>query len=378
MLAACDEPPASIDFADTWALAPTPRVSIGIVDGDERYTFTRIVGARLMPDGGVLVADAIPSLTIYDSAGAFVRRFGRKGAGPGEFELLFHTPFPYRGDSIGVWDFGLSRVSVFDAGGTFGRLAPIFVPRRFWPAGTIPEQSCCHLPHALADGSFVLEYPGLIPTQPGPARHSMVTLTKVASDGSAGDTIGTFESELYRYDATAPNNVRAMRLNSRFVHAVVGDTIFAGNGEGPWLLRIVAGSPPDTIHIPQALVPVTPAVRDAYAAAWRAEYARRPEIFEGPPEELFEGEYATHLPAYTSLLHDGAGGLWLGQWALPFDRAPRWFHVYSTRGRPIARIALPWSARIGDIRGDRVALIESDSLGVEYVRAYDIIRNRPN
>jgi hypothetical protein len=206
----------------------------------------------------------------------------------------------------------------------------------------------------------------------------MVTLTSVAPDGTGSDTIGTFASQLYRHEPTAPSRVREIRLGPRFVHVVAGDTLFAGNGEGPWLLRIVLGSAPDTIRIPQTLAPVTPAIRDAYAAAWRAEYARRPEIFEGPPDDLFDGEYATHLPAYTSLVHDGAGGLWLGQWALPFDPEPRWFHVYSTRGRPIARIAIPWRARIGDIRGNRVALIESDSLGVEYVRTYDIIRNRQN
>src|SRR5687768_2647927 len=91
-LAACAEPPASIDLAATWSLSAEPVMTIGVADGDERYTFTNISGARLRRDGGVVISDAAPALMIYDSTGAFVRRIGRRGTGPGEFEYIHHPP----------------------------------------------------------------------------------------------------------------------------------------------------------------------------------------------------------------------------------------------------------------------------------------------
>jgi hypothetical protein len=377
LLIACADAPASLDTAAIWSLPPAPGISIGVADGDERYMFTTIIGARLLRNGGVVVADRLPALTIYDSTGAFVHRFGRSGSGPGEFQFLFNPPFVYRGDSIAVWDLGQRRVSVFDAAGTFVRAVPIHVPRQFWPPGTIPDQSCCSVRHALADGSFILEYPGLIPTEPGPDRYSTVTLARVRPDGSTADTIGAFTSRLYHSDPTAPRGTRGFRVTPRFAHDVGGDTVFAGNGAGAWVLRIVPGSAPDTITLEQREpVPLTEATRDAYAAAYRAEYARRPEIFEGPIDEFIEGKYPPHLPAYTGILYDGAGGLWLRQWQLPFVDDSVRFDVYSTRGRAVARFALPVASRIADVRGNRIALVETDSLGVEHVRVYDLVKAR--
>jgi hypothetical protein len=372
----CAERSVSIDSAETWSLAPTPRLSIGIADGDERYTFREIVGVNLLRDGGVLVADGLPSMAIYDSAGVFVRRWGRKGNGPGEFEVLWTAPFAYRGDSIATWDLVQRRLSVLDPTGGFARATKVIIQTLRTP-GTIPEQSCCVVLSALADGSFVLEFPGIIPTEPGPVRSSTITLARISPDGSPIDTLGGFASQRYRYDATARSKVRDLHAGPRFVYAVAGDTVFGGNGDGSWFLRIVPGSPPDTIRFPHAPIPITSAFKEEYANAWRAEFARNPRIFEGQVEELFEGEYAPHVPAYTELLHDPAGALWLRQWAMPFSRDSARFHVYSTGGRPIARLAIPSTSRVADIGRERVALIEADSLDVEYVRVYDIVRRRP-
>jgi len=372
-VAGCSERSASIEAVASWSLSATPRVAIGVADGDERYTFSRIVGATLLRDRGVLVADGLPSIALYDSAGVFVRRFGRKGSGPGEYELFWHPPFPYRGDSIATWDMGQRRVSVLGPTGAYGRSAKLVIGSVRAP-GTIPSQSCCRVLHALAEGAFVLEFPAAIPNEPGPNRRSTVTLATIAPDGGPRDTIGAFAAELYRYDPTATNRIRELRLSGRFTYDVAGDTVFAGNGDGPWFLRIVPGSRPDTVRFSHAAVPVTPELKEQYASAWRAEFARNPQRFEGAVERLFEGEYVSHLPTYTHLFHDPVGALWMRQWAMPFSGDSGLFNVYSTQGRQLARIAIPSTGWIADIRNDRVALIETDSLGVQYVRVYDIIR----
>ena len=127
-------------------------------------------------------------------------------------------------------------------------------------------------------------------------------------------------------------------------------------------------------QISVARVPVTDSVKQAYAEAYRAEYKRTPERFEGSVESLFDGEYVSHLPAYVQLRQDGAGHLWLSQWRLPYSSDSARMEIYSTRGVHVARIAFPADARIADIRGDRIALIATDSLGIETVRVHDIIR----
>ncbi len=71
--------------------------------------------------GQWLVVDIYdPGLKVYDAAGDFVRKIGRRGQGPGEFELpmaLHETP----GDSIEVADVALLRVSTLGPDLTFAR-----------------------------------------------------------------------------------------------------------------------------------------------------------------------------------------------------------------------------------------------------------------
>lgn len=335
--------------------------------------FRRITGVLMLRGGRVMIADAEPMLTIYDSAGRFVRRVGRRGNGPGEYERLFTPPLRYRGDSVIIWDIGSRRVSVFSDTGGFGRAFHVNVPRRFWPEGTIPDQSCCSMRWVLSDGQPVLEYPAAIPNRPGTDRASMTTLVRLTPEGTFADTIGAFESTWYRYDATKPNSIASLQLSGRFSYATIGDTVIGGNGDGPWLIRVAPGLR-DTIELPVKPVQVTDSTKQAYADAWRAEYRRNPQFFEGSPESLFDGRYVTHLPTFVRVFHDGAGRLWLAQWQPPFSEDSTRYDVYSTRGVPLGRLAIPAGTRIADLSGDRIALIATDSAGIESVRVHRIVR----
>jgi hypothetical protein len=119
---------------------------------------------------------------------------------------------------------------------------------------------------------------------------------------------------------------------------------------------------------------MTDEIIESFKQAYRDAYARMPERFEGAPTDLFDGEYAATVPAYASVHHDAAGNLWLGQWRLPYSEQPYTFHVYTQTGRPVARIALPGSVRVAFIAADRIGLIETDELGIQYVRIYDILK----
>ena len=376
MLGACDAaPPAvtSIERAPLWRLGPAPRLSIGVVDGDPNYMFRRVAGILRRPDGTVFIADVEPSLSLFDSAGRFVKQVGGRGTGPGEFAML-SRPFVYRHDSIAVWDFGQRRVSVFSANGTFARTAAVLVPRVHWPPGTSPTATCCRVVSALADGSFVLEFPSVVDRAPGPPRYGMVTLARLRADGAPLDTIGTFRDYRYVYDALARSKTRKVHHTMRFEFVTFGDTVIGGNGEGQFLLRVIRGAAPDTIRLAGTPVRVTDSLHAAFAQAYRDEFARNPGLFEGRLEDAFEGEHAEFLPAYTRVTADAAGRLWLGQWRMPFSSDSAWFHIYRSSGEPLARIRMPQDTWLMHLGADHVSLVESDSLGVQYVRVYDIIR----
>lgn len=84
---------------------------IGSLDR-ESDAFARVSFVALRAGGFVVVADdQMRFISLFDPAGRLVARTGRQGQGPGEYESPWLVAVA-RGDSVLVWDMGLSRVSV--------------------------------------------------------------------------------------------------------------------------------------------------------------------------------------------------------------------------------------------------------------------------
>ena len=57
-----------------------------LIEGAEEYLFGDITELAVAPDGSIYVFDRqVPALRKYDAKGKFVRTFGRKGQGHGEY-----------------------------------------------------------------------------------------------------------------------------------------------------------------------------------------------------------------------------------------------------------------------------------------------------
>lgn len=92
----------SLEFAATDSLAPSS-----------------VSGIAPLPDGRVVVADGRrQSIAIVDRQSHVMRRFGRKGSGPGEFRILRGVAVVAH-DVVAALDVGLERVSFFDSAGTY-------------------------------------------------------------------------------------------------------------------------------------------------------------------------------------------------------------------------------------------------------------------
>jgi hypothetical protein len=103
------------------ALSQKPTLEIGVMEGDAHYTFQSIVGVVPLSSGDLVVSDGgSAEITLYAPDGTFVRRWGGRGEGPGEFRVLAGA-YAGPGDSIMGEDGVTARVSVFDSTGDFAR-----------------------------------------------------------------------------------------------------------------------------------------------------------------------------------------------------------------------------------------------------------------
>lgn len=92
-----------------------PDLVIGTVDGPEELQFFRVTALAVDPSGSIFIGDGSSTIREFDSAGTFVRRFGRRGDGPGEFQWP-NRIFRY-GDTTAVSDSRHYRISMFDPAG---------------------------------------------------------------------------------------------------------------------------------------------------------------------------------------------------------------------------------------------------------------------
>ncbi|HSK20055.1 MAG TPA: 6-bladed beta-propeller [Longimicrobiales bacterium] len=117
-------PPDAGEAVSEWEVAAEPSLSIGVVDGDERYQMHQVVGAVQLHDGRIAVMNAgSAELRIYAPDGTFISAHGRPGEGPGEFRTA--SRMHLIGDTIFIHDSRLQRLSVHDDAGSFLENRPL-------------------------------------------------------------------------------------------------------------------------------------------------------------------------------------------------------------------------------------------------------------
>jgi hypothetical protein len=96
--------------------ASEPRVRIGVEEGAEELQFSRINGAVRLDDGRIAVANGQPmELRVFTPTGKFIKRLGRTGQGPGEFQYVKRM-MATRGDTVLVVNMPQFQLLTFTAG----------------------------------------------------------------------------------------------------------------------------------------------------------------------------------------------------------------------------------------------------------------------
>jgi hypothetical protein len=117
-----------VDLVATHTVELRELLRIGSLEGPTD-AFGNVGGVALGPANRLYVADDLShDVRVFDADGVLVRVIGRKGQGPGEFELPWEVAVD-DADTLMVWDQRLMRVSVFDPQGGFRR--SFRVPRQW-------------------------------------------------------------------------------------------------------------------------------------------------------------------------------------------------------------------------------------------------------
>lgn len=385
-------PPAALD-------SPRVTLRIGEVEGAPEYQFFRLWSMAIGPAGEIYATDAgNAELRVYDAEGGFLRKYGRRGSGPGEFE--FPSGLWLLGDTIAVYDGRLYRMTLLDADGEV---------LDTWRAGG--TQSGQLSPIAAVAGGWVVapfRYPGWL-YEPGVARRDTTQIAFVASfvdavrsyessDGSPRDA-GDAVREIVSYPRgrmfgvstsagmTATNPL--FEPAPRFTVDGLGRVHFSPAGsyviesydvEGRLVRRLTRAYTP---------IPVTAELVDRFRARARAHWDTASTAGEGvlgKENDAARGglPHVASLPPIGRMLASAEGALWVERIDLvpdPIDlewqrqppppRETKW-DIFDPDGRFLGTVTLPpkFTPRVV---GDRWTLgILRDELDVQYIAKLEI------
>ena len=326
------------------------------------------------------------AVRIHDSDGRLLRRIGREGEGPGEFQSAGRIGL--RGDTLWVFDHGTYRFTFFDASGALieSRAVPVDLgdaernPPR--PRGMLSDGSLWGSPPAWSDEVAV-------------GRITRALNVRLDSAGMAADTLIEYSianTSWRLHDPSNPRGVRSFREQpfSAAEMVVVSEhrpevviverpiATDAARGEFRVTKRTLAG---DTVYS-RAFRYVPTRLPAALPDSLAAEFAKRPSSLPpsmaatwpaaGRAEELARASLFVpeFFPPVTDVVVGRDGTVWLQRDGAGGESRDWW--VIDERGRAIASVRLPAGLRVLAAERERVWGTETDEMDVPYIVRYEL------
>ena len=343
-----------------WRLATEPTLTIGDESGDLNYMFQGVSQAFRMDDGTIVVVDRLASqISLFDAAGVFIRSFGGRGEGPGEFQIL--QSVWASGDTIRASDSLLSRISVFDLEGNVLETIPVEVA---------PGMGSATAHTQFADGAIlVLNAPsGGARLGTGAVIEGVVwTLSRYSPDGRFMNEIsGLRGSPRWQHDIQRLSPSMYLPFSVGIPASASGnDHIYAGRGIEPgigrWnhdgtLSRLIRWAAPER--------PVT----DQDRRRFREANSVAPRYVEPTAwaRYLREVPFPERIPVYRRLLVDAERNLWAERYRAPWEEQPSWY-VLDEQGVWLGEVTTPPGLHVFEVGSDYVLGRYRDEFDVQSV-----------
>jgi len=342
-----------------WSLSPEPLVVIGDEARGDTPLF-RVYEVRLGSDGRVVVGHGGGNeVRTYAPDGRLLWTAGRAGDGPGEFRHVTGlTMLP--GDTAAVLDLRLRRLTLLDPRGSLVSVTALTYPQRAdlpsnaivvpspSPLGTTPG----HEVFALLHGALLLQgAPGV--------RSFRFVLSVFDADGQAGDSLLSVPVVQDWESPGGEGGIQDIPFSPLLRPFVAGGLLYLAPGD-TWQVDVydASGRHLRSVREARSRAPVTPAM-----------IAALPEL---PPGVVERSAYVPDsLPAVGDIVADAPGRIWAVAYRSD-DADPTSARVYAADGRLSGVVALPGGFQLMDVRGDRLAGVQKDTMGVETVVVYGL------
>jgi len=359
-----------------WTIPSELAVQIGALEGEAPYQFTRIGWSALFVDERVVVSDAADlEIRVFDTSGRHLATMGRRGGGPGEFNVtpvLGFTP----PDTLLAFDGRRRHYARFTLNGRFiddrslgGELEARGLTR--WAPASVRS--------LVADGSFVLSEGGAIGLPRPPVAEvdsSLPTLWAVRDWGERVVRIAELQTgELGHQEMERASNpffpihAQALGADPPAIH-VAGPGIaelrtYALDGG---LQRIARAGIP-RVPLTSELIDLERQALLTVAEEGGRDVASRRASFDALT-------FPDSAPAIVRVYPAASGGVWTRRWSHPRQaNAPAVYDVFDAEGRWLGPVELPADAgELQAIGTEHLLTVWTDELDVPYLRLYRIER----
>lgn len=375
-----------VDSRLDWVVAAEPDVTIGTRDGSGAFQLYRVRDATRLADGRIVVANGgSDELLVFSADGDYLGAWGGRGEGPGEFESLALVR-PWGRDSLIAADSENGRVSVFGFDGGHGSTKSLRGERAsvklelIAGSGREPEGGVAALGihvvlRVLPDGRLLTRDTRGYGAQGLWRDENLYAL--MGPDGSSRVSVGEFLGrEHYSESYMEGNTVYVTPLRHPFgrttLTAVWGDLAVIGRNE-TYEIRAYR-SDGSLVRIARRDHESRSPTRDEQDTAFRDQLATLPDDDrEARMKVAVNAPLVESFPAYSSLLGDALGNLWVAEFKLPDARykGTLWT-VFDPEGRALGLVETPAGFNVFEIGADYILGRATDELGVEYVQILEL------
>jgi hypothetical protein len=344
-----------------WTVDPQRKVVLGSAGGTS--DFGSVAGGVLLKDGRIAVLDGLGrELRWFNAKGDLVKKAGRGGRGPGEFQSPMLSPTLY-GDSIVAADM-LGRVSLFSPKGVFAR--------------SVEARAMIGTPRGIVGRSIVMTRGNGFSGSDQGWKPSSFSLDLIDLGDGSRKEVAVLQGPLNLFavlggasamaDASQPPSVRLvpLPLSAQPSVAAGGDAIWTTDGVSYSVVRRSRAGVVESVY---RINSTPPAIR---VNVLRAEKQRIVDVEENPVFKKKIADYLDDAPqpkqmaAFDRLVVDGSEGVWARVYEVGASATRNWI-AFDHSGHASGIVRLPADLEILGLDANRLLAMTKDEDDVSSV-----------